>query len=181
MDINSPSADENNPHLCCASRVIAYMDALLTSIPDIKAEKDLFHRPLKDGYSQQVMGKHLLSELGKVTATELGLENTQLYTGHCFRRTCATEAANSGANTVDLKRHMGWVQESTALRYIDDTRDRARKMAKFLTGPTATITSSQAMTSTQVQQATHTVDNAGTENTKIYNITCASGAVLNFH
>jgi hypothetical protein len=38
-----------------------------------------------------------------------------------------------GATTIDMKRHFGWVQEGTALKYIDETKDRARKMAKMLT------------------------------------------------
>ena len=44
-----------------------------------------------------------------------------------------------GANTVELKRHFGWVQEGTALKYTDDTKKRARKMARLLTGPSSFV------------------------------------------
>ena len=58
----------------------------------------------------------MLGSIGKEVAKELGLEHPDTYTGHCFRRSSATEAANKGATSVDLKRHFGWVGEQTALK-----------------------------------------------------------------
>ena len=122
--------DRNNPHMCFASRVLSYSN----SKPQIQPDEDLFHKSLKEGYGKAVMGVNYLAKTGRMLAAELGLEDPDAYTGHCFRRTAATEAANAGANTLQMKRHFGWKQESTALKYTEETKERARKMARFLTG-----------------------------------------------
>lgn len=126
--------NRNSPHLCMASRVLEYLRLLIESVPTISDDSDLFHQCTKDGYGRQSMGKNLLAKFGREFAEKLDLSDPEEYTGHCFRRSSATEAANKGATTVDLKRHFGWVQEGTALKYLDDTKERARKMAKLLTG-----------------------------------------------
>jgi hypothetical protein len=41
------------------------------------------------------------------TPSYLKLQEPQLYSGHCFRRTSATLLADSGANLTTLKRHGG--------------------------------------------------------------------------
>ena len=33
-----------------------------------------------------------------------------------------------------MKKHFGWVQEGTALQYVDGTKERSKKMAELLTG-----------------------------------------------
>jgi hypothetical protein len=168
------------------------------SLPDIKPDSELFHTCTKTGYSKQVMGKNFIHQIGKNVATELGLDDPAHYTGHCFRRTAATAAANSGANTLEMKRHFGWQQEATALKYVDETKDRARKMAQFLTGnnstaaaiaPTtapATITSSQVLMATTNQigmgTASHTLQVSQEDGKKLYNFDFAnaSNVTLNF-
>ncbi len=125
--------NHNNPHLCFASRVVAYTNTLLQCIPDLDDTDLLFHSCALKGYGKGPMGKHTLAETGKLLARKLSLLNPEEYTGHCFRRSSATAAANNGANTVDLKRHFGWVQEQTALKYTEETKDRARKMANLIT------------------------------------------------
>jgi hypothetical protein len=77
-------------------------------------------------------------------------------------RSSATEAANQGASTVDLKRHFGWAQESTAMKYVDDTSARARKMARMLSGGAPT-TATTTITSSQVQVSTSSRSEAGQE------------------
>ncbi len=58
-------------------------------------------------------------------AKELGLDNPASFTDHCFRRFSATEAAFKGTTTVDLKRHYGWVQDKTTLKYVDGANERS--------------------------------------------------------
>ena len=116
-----------------ASCVDEYLKLLLKFVPDIKDTDDLFKTCTMRGLSRSPMGKNYLANIGKDIAKKLNLGDTDLYTGHCFRRSSATAAANAGANSMELKRHFGWVQETTALRYLDETNDRARKMAKLLT------------------------------------------------
>ncbi len=123
----------NQPSHCFASRVLEYLAMLKENIPNITDGDDLFHRPTEIGYTKQVMGKNYLAKTGHILAKELGLSNPDEYTGHCFRRSAATAASNNGANTMELKRHFGWQQESTALKYTEATDERARKMARLLT------------------------------------------------
>ena len=158
--------NRNKPHLCFASRVMAYIHHLNEDIPDVKPDEGLFRKPMKSGsYSRQVLGKHTLAGIGKEIAEELGLEKPETYTGHCFRCSSATAAANHGANTVELKRHFGWVQESTALKYVDDTKERSRKMARLITGENKNSTKKDtAMTSTAVTTVTATTTTEGNEN-----------------
>lgn len=68
----------------------------------------------------------------------LGLQNPEKYTCHSFRRSAATEAANSGANAVPLKLYFCWTTESTPLKYVDETKEQSRKMAKLIKGDTST-------------------------------------------
>ncbi|CAD6241452.1 GSCOCG00012621001-RA-CDS, partial [Cotesia congregata] len=51
----------------------------------------------------QVIGKNKISEVPKIVAICLRLENPETYTGHCFRRLAATILANSGANITTVK------------------------------------------------------------------------------
>ena len=86
------------------------------SLPDLDPDAALFRRPTKSGYANSPIGRNMLGRVGVAIAEELGLKNPKKYTGHCFRRTAATVAANHGATSLDLKRHMGWRNEKTALR-----------------------------------------------------------------
>ena len=76
----------------------------------------------------------MLGAIGKEVAAELNLPNPKTFTGHCFRHSSATAAANSGATSVDVKTSFGWKNEKTALQYIEGTKDRKRRMSAFLTG-----------------------------------------------
>lgn len=91
--------ERNNPQLCLASRVVTYLRGLEQSHPNLKADEDLFKQCLKDGFGKHSMGKNVLAQVGKEVATQLGLDVPEKYTGHCFRRSYATEAANQGGNS----------------------------------------------------------------------------------
>ena len=55
-------------------------------------------------FVDQPMGKNMLYCIGKDVAAKLELVNTETYTGHCFRRTSATIAADGGAIPQQLQR-----------------------------------------------------------------------------
>ena len=129
--------NRDEPSKCFATRVVNYLEKVRQSVPasNLKEEDAFFRRPLKSGYSKrEVMGAKYLGKIGKNIASELGLPNPQKYTGHCFRRSAATAAANQGATTVDLKTTFGWTNEKTALKYIEGTKVQKRRMSKLLTG-----------------------------------------------
>ena len=93
--------NKERPDLCFAAPVIEYLKLLRESHPNLHAEDPLFYRALKSGrYSVQVMGQHTLADIGKEVASRLGLDTPKQYTGHGWRRTSATEAANQVRNST---------------------------------------------------------------------------------
>jgi integrase len=74
-------------------------------------------------FTAQPMGVRTIAKVPNAVATFLGIFGN--YTGHCFRRSCATVLAENGATSVQLKNLMNWRSESTALNYVQNTK-RAR-------------------------------------------------------
>lgn len=101
--------------------------------------KGLGHNKLFVGYRNgkcisQRVGIHTVGGVPKKMAQFLGLANPELYTGHSFRRTSATLLANAGAEFSVLKRHGGWKSSSVAEKYIEDSLEGKRKVAKMIQG-----------------------------------------------
>ena len=128
-----------------ASHVTNYLLALSATLGDVAG-------PLIKGtpvckttktskFVKQPMGKNLLYGIGKDVATKLVLENPESYTGHCFRRTSATMAADGGATAQQMQRACGWKSVRTAQKYVEESGTGAREMASIFT---KTITSTNA-------------------------------------
>ena len=164
--------NEEDKNCCFGSRVQDYLQILCRDIPNIEPNEEIFRTVRKQGLIKCVMGKNYISQIGKDVASYLSLDDPNQYTGHCFRRSSATEAANAGANTMELKRHFGWVQEGTALKYVDETSDRAKKMAKFLTESNANKTEERQCQASSVSQSQN-------QNQNVYNITIQNSGTLN--
>ena len=97
----------------------------LTQYCDVLKEADLYIGHLfksyrirkSDGsgyYTAQPMGVHMLAKTGVQVAEFLGLENSQSFTGHSFRRSPATSMVEAGASSTDMKTHFNWKNEGTA-------------------------------------------------------------------
>lgn len=84
-------------------------------------ESRFFIKYLNGKCHRQVAGIHKLSGTAQEVTGFLNLPNTNLYTGHCLRRTSATLLVNTGANLTTLKRHGGWQSSSVAESYIDES------------------------------------------------------------
>ena len=56
--------------------------------------------------TRQPVGRHKIGEMPEMIASNLNLENSKGYTGHCFRRTSTTLLSESGANMQTIK-HLG--------------------------------------------------------------------------
>jgi integrase len=78
----------------------------------------------------QVVGKNTLGSLPRKIAEFLKLENPADYTGHCFRCSSATLAANTGTDMTNLKRLGGWKSSTTAESYIDNSHKTKLNIAK---------------------------------------------------
>ncbi|KAJ3650176.1 hypothetical protein Zmor_021880 [Zophobas morio] len=69
-----------------------------------------------------------------VVAEFLNLPNPKEYTGHCFRRSSASLAADSDVDLISLKRLGGWKSSSVAESYIEESVERKKKICRQLLG-----------------------------------------------
>ncbi len=160
--------NSTEPAKCMFSYVNCYMNQL--NACGIM-EGPLFRTCLASRYSQVPMGHNLLAQCGKYMAEALGLEEPHRYTGHCLRRSAASAAADAGATTMDMQRHMNWKSQATALRYVDNSMQRLQRMSKMICGHEQHVQSKSDDSKKQ---------NPGKEN-RTYNITVQSGATLNLY
>ena len=75
----------------------------------------------------------MLYGIGKDVAKILQLDNPETYTGHGYRRTAATTAAEGGATTQQLQRAFGWKSVNTAQKYVEESQSGAQGIASMLT------------------------------------------------
>jgi len=76
----------------------------------------------------QNAGKTNLGKFAKETAEDLGLEPAK-YSNHSWRRSGATNLADSGCSRTNLKRHGQWTSDAVAEGYIANSRPlRLEKM-----------------------------------------------------
>ncbi|XP_037033165.1 uncharacterized protein LOC119083979 [Bradysia coprophila] len=80
----------------------------------------------------QVMGKNSIAKIPKDVARFLKLPEPNSYTGHSYRRTTTTVAANAGFTVTELKRFIGWKSDRVCEGYIKDSVGYQRKLSKRL-------------------------------------------------
>jgi hypothetical protein len=85
--------------------------------------------------TNQVMGKHSIAKIPKEMAKFLKLPEPHTFTGHSYRRSGTTIAADAGASIEDLKRLGPWKSTSVCERYIQNSLGHRRKLAKLISGP----------------------------------------------
>ena len=59
-------------------------------------------------WASQNVGANTMKAYGKNIATAIGLPNPEKYTGHCWRRSAATLAANAGLTLPQVKALTGY-------------------------------------------------------------------------
>lgn len=82
--------------------------------------------------TKQVIGINKLGNMPKQIAIYLNLDNPEIYTGHCFRRTAATVLVDAGADLVTLKRLGGWKSSEVAEGYIENSMRNRMNIANTL-------------------------------------------------
>lgn len=128
-------------------------------------------------FIQQPMGINKISAVGTDIAKILKLDNPETYTGHCFRRTAATFAADGGATTSAMKRHFGWKSENTAMKYINHSESGAIAMADIINPCSSSDNNLTVMKSTNLSSQ-HEVSTVK----KVYHINCdGSNNTYNFY
>ena len=83
-------------------------------------------------FTQLPLGKNTIGRVGVQVATELCLPRPEIYTGHCWRRSCGTSASDSGVNVTTLMSMMGWSNPKTAMVYVKKSRMTSLSMALYL-------------------------------------------------
>jgi hypothetical protein len=83
-------------------------------------------------FSKLPLGVNTLSKIPVEFATQLLLPNALSYTGHCWRRSCGTNASDAGVNVTTLMAQMGWTTPKTALGYVAKSKITSFKMSMFL-------------------------------------------------
>lgn len=98
--------------------------------------------------TNQMMGKHSIAKIPKEMAKFLQLPDPEAYTGHSFRSTGTTIAADAGANIEDLKRLGEWKSVSVCERYIRNSLGHKRKLANLISGAVNLPSTSSAVHTT---------------------------------
>ena len=83
-------------------------------------------------FTQLPLGKNSIGKVGVQVATELCLPSPEIYTGHCWRRSCGTSASDSGVNVTTLMSMMGWSNPKTAMVYVKKSRMTSLSMSLYL-------------------------------------------------
>ncbi|KAJ8985549.1 hypothetical protein NQ317_019933 [Molorchus minor] len=102
----------------------------LTLRPAHVNHQRLFIKYTSNKCTIQPVGINLFGKMPTDIARFLKLPNSELYTGHCFRRTSASLLADSGANLCTIKRHGGWKSSSVAEGYLEDSLENKKRIVE---------------------------------------------------
>lgn len=96
---------------------------------------DRFFVQYRDGKCRcQVIGKNVIAKVPKEMAKFLKLPNPNSYTGHSYRRSGTTIAANNGATIEQLKRMGGWKSSTVFEKYIQESIGYKRQLGRLISG-----------------------------------------------
>ncbi len=134
--------------MCWASIVEQYLEAVKKDRAHLKEEEHsgLFYTARNTPnakFLKDPIGKNTLGIVGKEVAKILLKPNPDEFTGHCWRRSSATAAAEGGATTMELRTHFDWAQDSMCKEYVEKSSKMTRKMATMLQPRFATENSLQ--------------------------------------
>jgi integrase len=118
--------DEEHPWKCPLKLYTTYLDNLGFQLKP----NDRLWRQYRDKFTRQVWGINNIGKIPKKIAQFLKLDNPKTYSGHAFRRTSATIAADNGIDMINLKRLGGWKSDSVAQGYIDESKVAKKKNCK---------------------------------------------------
>lgn len=126
-----PSKASTSSSVCWASILMQYVARVIQDTN--QSSGPLFRTARKFGeILKGAMGVNTLYQIGVEVAQHLNLPSPTKFSGHCFRRTSATHAADRGATTMDMKRHFDWKNDAMPMEYVAKSKAQNKKMAQFL-------------------------------------------------
>ncbi|XP_059087488.1 uncharacterized protein LOC131883899 [Tigriopus californicus] len=135
-----PYRGDKSDEICYGTILRTYIEAVNESLQKKPHKsKPLFFtgkNETKKGcvFLNSPVGINTLADTGKKIASWLGLPNPDGYTGHCFRRTAASLAADNNASCLQMSTHFGWRNPKIALEYISNARPQRNKMTILISG-----------------------------------------------
>lgn len=78
----------------------------------------------------QPCGIHFFSKIPQKIAEYLSLENPNMYTGHCVRRSSANFLVNAGGDILDLQELGGWESAKVARGYLEESISKKVSIAR---------------------------------------------------
>jgi hypothetical protein len=86
------------------------------------------------GYRNQHFGERSLSRCGIFIAEALELADSDEYTGHCWRRSGASNAVHNGTSIEQLRALGRWQSDSVARGYVESSEKTVLQNAKLMQG-----------------------------------------------
>lgn len=131
------SSTHSPQDFCPASVIDRYLEILES---DLQTTRDLLtgsffkstHGKSGKRFRNVPMGKNILAKVGFEFAEELLLQHPHCFTGHCWRRSCGTNASDAGVNVTTLMAQLGWSTPKTAIGYVRKSRITSFQMSMFL-------------------------------------------------
>ena len=126
--------------VCLASVIDTYLSALVEDRVDTPGNSPLIRtgrsavNKKPSVFVKTPIGVNYLYDIGKDMAKFLQLAEPNTYTGHCFRRSSATELANNGATVMEMKQKFHWQNDKMPLVYVANSNANQTKMAQLLSG-----------------------------------------------
>jgi integrase len=160
--------NNENPANCWASQIRSYLDNLEQDLGSDKGSGELFKTVLKSGkFSKCPMGYNYLGKIPKDVAEVLELDNPKSFTGHSFRRSSATHAADEGASSVEMRRYYNWKDDTIANKYIEETLSGNRHMAQIMTTRKSTDQTNSSAKSSAPESVTSATAHGSGESARI--------------
>ncbi len=129
------SRNFENPAKCFTSHVTAYIDTLKSCLKKLDMNSDLFKTCTKGGgFSKIFIGINYLCKIPMEIATALKLGNPASYAGHSFCRSSATQLANVGAKSADVRQFYNWKHDTTANQFIEKSEVHGQKIGHMMVG-----------------------------------------------
>ena len=126
--------------VCFATLIDNYREALnYDNVPLLPSSPFLYTgRPASGSkpskFINSPVGENSLRKFGVDMATFLELPHPQKYTGHCFRRSAATQLAATGASEQQMKDKFGWKDGAMCNEYIATSKPILKRNAAMLSG-----------------------------------------------